>query len=313
MARDAVREMAERVSNWGRWGSDDEIGTLNYITPEKIVRAAGLVRKGKVFGLAIPFDQNGPQTGPGRRFNPIHVMIADGANVVAGVHGTGEFGYADDMITMPLQCATQWDSLAHVFLDARMYNDRSAALVTNHGAAKNSIDKIRDRVVTRGVLLDAARMKGVDCLEPGHAITVADLEAAAAAARVKIESGDLLLVRTGHTGRCMARKSWAGYASGGGVPGLSFHTLPWLHEKQVAGVATDTFMVEVDPSDLEGRRGPFHMVAIPAMGLLLGEIFDLEALAADCADDGVYEFLFVAPPLPVTGAVGSPINPYAVK
>jgi kynurenine formamidase len=312
MDRDPVREMAAKVSNWGRWGKDDEAGTLNYITPERIVRAARLVKQGKVFGLAIPFDENGPQTGVGRRFNPIHVMLADGANVVAGVQGMGEFGYADDMITMPLQCATQWDSLAHVFLDGKMYNDRSAALVTNRGAAKNSIDRVYDKVISRGVLLDVARYRGVECLAAGEAVSVDDLEATAKAARVAVESGDILLVRTGHTGLCLKRKSWDGYA-GGGCPGLSFHTLPWLHEKQVAGVATDTYMVEVDPSDLAGRRGPFHLVAIPYMGLLLGEIFDLEGLAADCARDGVYEFLFVAPPLPVTGAVGSPINPYAVK
>lgn len=312
MVDNPVRAMAARVSNWEKWGPDDEAGTLNYITPDKIVRASQLVKAGKVFALAIPFDRNGPQTGHISRFNPIHVMLADGANATLHPQGAGGFGYADDMITMPLQCATQWDSLAHVFLDGKMYNNRDAALVTNQGAAKNSIDKVSDKIISRGVLLDIARYKKVDCLDLGYPITVADLEGATVAARVRIEPGDILLVRTGLTGHCMARGSWDGYASGH-CPGLSFYTLPWLHEKQIAGVAMDTYRVEVNPPELPDVRAPFHIVAIPYMGLLLGEIFALEALAADCAQDGVYEFLFVAPPLPVTAAVGSPINPYAVK
>src|SRR3990172_3868664 len=102
-----VKAMGEKLSNWGRWGPDDELGTLNYITPEKIVAAAALVKQGKVFGLAIPFDQTGPQAGRGR-FNPIHLMLADGADAAAGAQDRipGGFNYADDIIIMPLQCAT---------------------------------------------------------------------------------------------------------------------------------------------------------------------------------------------------------------
>jgi kynurenine formamidase len=193
-----------------------------------------------------------------------------------------------------------------------MYNGYDAALVTSSGAAKNSIDKTKSRLAGRGVLLDVARQKGVKALEPGYAITVADLEATAAAQRVEVLPGDLLLVRTGHMSRYLDRNDWRHYDLDP-FPGVSVHTAPWLHARQVAAIASDNYAVEVRPSEIAGFRNPFHVVAIPNMGLTLGEIFFLEDLAADCAADGRYAFLLVAPPLPVTRAVGTPINPYALK
>jgi Putative cyclase. len=141
---------------------------------------------------------------------------------------------------------------------------------------------------------------------------VADLEATAAAARVEVRPGDILLVRTGHMSRYLDRKDWRHYDLDP-FPGVSVHTAPWLHARQVAAIACDNYAVEVRPSEIAGFRNPFHVVAIPNMGLTLGEIFYLEDLAADCAADGRYAFLLVAPPLPVARAVGTPINPYAVK
>jgi kynurenine formamidase len=311
-ASKAIRQAAKRCRNWGRWGRDDEAGTLNYITPEKIVAAARLVQKGRVFSLAIPFDQNGPQTGRGGRFNPIHTMIGDGSDAVAGnqpfEHG---FGGADDIVTMPLQCATQWDSLAHIFDEGRMWNGYPAADVSSQGAARNGIEKIAARVVSRGVLLDVAQHKGVACLEPGYAISEEDLEGCARSEGVGVGTGDVVLVRTGQTGHCR-ENGWGRYA-GGDAPGLSFHTADWLRRTEIAAIVTDTWGVEVRPNEFPDSFQPLHQVMIPNIGLLVGEIFDLEELAEDCAEDGRYEFLFVAPPLPITGAVGSPINPYAIK
>jgi len=315
VSEDKLRALALAVRNWGRWGPDDELGTLNYITPDAIAKAAQLVTTGKVFALGIPLDRQGPQSGTRQRFNPIHAMFRDGGDAprtpdeVLAMEG---YGGSDDWIVMPLQCATQWDSLAHIFYEGQMYNGYDATLVTSTGAARNSIFKTRDRIVGRGVLLDVARDQGVRALEPGYAITVDDLERTAASAGVTVERGDLLLIRTGHMSRYLDRGDWRNYDLDP-FPGVSVYTAKWMHEKQIAAVASDNYAVEVRPSELRGFRNPFHVVAIPNMGLTLGEIFYLEELAADCAADGRYAFLLVAPPLPVTRAVGTPINPYALK
>ena len=141
---DILRETAEKCKNWGRWGPDDEIGTLNFISPEDIVKAAQLIRRGKVFSLGLDFDNKGPQSGLwGNRFNPIHTMTATGTDAVAGNQDEGKLRYADDMISLPLQCGTQWDALGHIFYDDKMWNGYDARLVDSNGAQKNAIDKIK--------------------------------------------------------------------------------------------------------------------------------------------------------------------------
>ncbi len=149
-------------------------------------------------------------------------------------------------------------------------------------------------------------------LPDGFAITNELLDRAEEHFKVEVRRGDFLIVRTGHMEQKLAAGSWDGYA-GGDAPGLAFETLDWLHSKKVAAIATDTWGVEVRPNEIEEATSPFHWIAIPIMGLTLGEIFNLSELASDCAEDGCYEFLFVAPALPVTGAVGSPTNPLAIK
>ena len=315
MSDEALRKLAQQVRNWGRWGVDDEIGTLNYITPAAIAGACRLVTGGKVFALGIPLQRQGPQSGTRQRFNPIHTMFRDGGDQPKNAAEVAEmqgYGGSDDWIVMPLQCVTQWDSLAHVFYEGQMYNGRPATLVTSSGAARNSIDKTTDKIVGRGVLLDVARHKGTRALAPGYAITVEDLEATAAAQKVTVERGDILLIRTGHMSRYLDKNDWRHFDLDES-PGVSVHTAPWMHGRQIAAVASDNYAVEVRPSELPPFRSPFHICAIPNMGLTLGEIFFLEELAEDCAADGRYAFLLVAPPLPVTGGVGTPINPYALK
>jgi kynurenine formamidase len=315
MSEAILRKLALEVRNWGRWGAQDEIGTLNYITPDRIAAAARLVTAGTVFALGIPLQRQGPQSGTRARFNPIHTMFRDGGDQprdAAGVVEMQGYGGSDDWIVMPLQCVTQWDSLAHVFDSGKMYNGYDANLVTSSGAAKNSIDKTKDKIVGRGVLLDMPRYKGVPRLPAGYAITVADLEGAAAAERVEVQEGDILLVRTGFMSGYLEKGSWDHFDLDES-PGVSVHTAPWLHQKKIAAIAADNYAVEVRPSELPPFRSPFHICAIPNMGLTLGEIFYLDQLAADCAADGRYAFLLVAPPLPVTHAVGTPINPYAMK
>lgn len=310
---DDVKALADKYKNWGRWGDDDQLGTLNYITPQKIVDASGLVTQGKVLSLAIPFDDNGPQTGSFGRFNPIHFMLQDGGDVSIGAQDhLPNIQYTDDAVTMPLQCATQWDALAHILYRGKMYNGYDAHHVNSTGAKKNGMENAKDKIVSRGVLLDIPRYKGKQWLDPGEAVYPEDLDGAAAMGKVSVGTGDIVLVRTGQIGQVRADGSWGEY-SGGSAPGLGVDCAHWICEHEIAGYATDTWGTEVIPNETPDIFQPLHMILIVHAGVLVGEIFDLEGLAEDCASDGVYEFLFVAPPLPITGAVGSPINPQAIK
>jgi kynurenine formamidase len=311
-----ISTAAERHRNWGRWGPDDTAGTTNFIDADKVRAAAGLVRRGAAFSLALPFDETGPQTGALSRVNPIRTMtslIHDDAEGRRWGFAEG-FGGADDAVFMPLQCGTQWDGLGHIFDRGFAWNGRPAArTVTYRGDDVAGIEHLADRLVSRGVLLDVARARGVEVLEDGFPITEAHLletiDKQGPSARVG--RGDIVLVRTGQLGYCRAR-GWGTYA-GGPAPGLSFGTADWLFRNEVAAAASDTWGFEIRPNEIEGAFQPLHIVLIPNMGMPVGEMWDLDRLAEDCANDGTYEFLLVAPPLPFTRAVGSPINPVAIK
>jgi kynurenine formamidase len=300
------RGIGRKLSNWGRWGRDDERGTLNFITPERLIEAARLVKKGKVFDLGIPMDSSGPQLG-GIRINPVHLMSETGQDQAY----PEPFKFADDYIFMPLQGSSQWDALGHVFYDGHLYNGFPASDVTIHGLKHDSIDKLGKDVVGRGVLLDVARLKGVDWLPLGHLITPADLDAACARQNVKIHSGDILLFRTGWRKKFRTDGSREEFMKG--EPGLGMACVEWIHEHEIAAVASDNWAIEVLPGEYPDQIFNLHMVLIRDMGVTLGEILDFEELADDCAADGVWEFFFCAPPLKVTTAAGSPINPLAIK
>ncbi len=309
------REALPKVSNWGRWGKEDEKGTANFITPEVIMAAAKLVKKGQVFCCCIPLDQSGPvfptRTPPQRFMSILNVPLKDmglGGEAIAN----------DDYICMYLQGSTQWDSLAHVGYGDRFYNDTPTSAISAHGgAARNDIAKLYQSFVTRGVLVDMVGYKG--CEKDGHlpadyAITVEDLEGACRAQKVEVRSGDALCLRTGwvpywYTLTTPQEKEEYFHAQ----PGVSVFTVEWLHQKQISSIAVDNIAVERLPSEIDNEFIPFHQVAIRDLGLSLGEIFQFEELAKDCAGDGVYEFLWVAPPLRIPNAVGSPLNPLAIK
>jgi kynurenine formamidase len=313
LAEHDVLEVAHRYRNWGRWGDKDELGTLNHIDTECVLAAIGLARQGKVISCALPYDDKGPQNGSYGRVNPIHFMLQDGGDATTGAqdHLAG-LKYADDAIYMPLQCGTQWDALSHVFFDGKMYNGYPQELVTSQGTSISGIEKMSEKVVGRGILLDIPRHLGVDWLEPGHGVSGEQLQDCADKVGVEVKRGDIVLVRTGAIHMAHVMGSWGTYA-GGDAPGLALSGAAWLCENEVAGVATDTWGMEVRPNETDEIFQPLHVVLIVNAGMLVGEIFDLDKLATDCADDGIYEFLFVAPPLPFTGAVGSPLNPLAIK
>ncbi|RPE37841.1 putative cyclase [Streptomyces sp. Ag109_O5-1] len=279
--------------NRGRWGADDVLGTLNFIDDAIRAHAASLVRRGRSFSLAQEFDGSGPQGFP---------------------HG---FGGDGDPVLMPLRACTQWGGLGRVHDDGRAGNGRPCTLVGGDGESVTGMEHMREAFTGRGVLLDVGRAVG-DArgeLPDGFAITEEHL-------RVTVESqgatsgvrrGDIVLVRTGQLGRVRRLGEWGGYAAGD-APGLSFTTLGWLHRTEIAAIATDTCGLEVRPHEFAGpARSPLHRIAVADMGLPLGEMWDLEALAEDCAADGVHEFLLVAAPLPVAGASGAPVSPIAVK
>lgn len=312
---DLFERYYESCSNWGRWGENDQRGTLNHITPAKIRQAASLVRTGKAISLQLPLDDNGPQTGAFGRVNPVHQMAATGSDHLSGTQLYSSdplgWGFADDSLFLFLQGGTQWDALGHIFRDGRMFNGFSAAEVTSSGAKRGGVENMPS-VVSRGVLLDIPRATGRTHLEPGEAIHAEDLEQACEAHGVSVEPGDVLLIRTGDMAARRGLPQWGGY-SAGDAPGLSLDTASWLYDKQIAALATDTWGAEVRPNELVDTFQPLHLIMIVSMGLLVGEIWQLDDLAEDCANDGIYEFLFVGPPLVIPGAVGSPVNPQAIK
>jgi kynurenine formamidase len=304
-----LKELAAEVSNWGRWGDTDELGTLNLIDGAVVRRAAGLVRQGRRIPLAIRLDANGPQMGtiPGR-VNPLHAMVAINTPYLGD---PSDFCASDDVVTMGLQACTHWDALSHVSYEGLLYNGFPAATVTSErGATRCGIHRVTS-LVSRGILLDVARGAGLDRLPPGHAITEDDLEAAVELAGARPEAGDVVLVRTGHMQFFRARDR-ASYTTGE-QPGLTVGTVGWMRRHDVAAVATDTVALEVYPCEDPAVLFPVHLLQLRDMGLTQGQNFDLEALADDCADDGVHEFLLVANPEPFTGATGAPTCPVAVK
>jgi kynurenine formamidase len=312
---DDFRALAEKVNNWGRWGPDDEIGTLNLITDDVVRRAAACVRTGKRFSLAIPMSEDGPMLGnipPGRK-NPVqhrfelHDPFTKDPDSIRV--NTNEY-------TLNLKAATHWSALGHVEYSGRLYNGVSLDAIDERGAHKLGIDKIGS-IVTRGVLFDVARSKGVDRLAGGTLITNDDLDEAGKQAGVTVEPGDAILIRTGAMRWLKEgdKEAYAGIYQG--IAGPSIQSARWFRERDVAAVATDTSGFEVWPRErndlLKSLGHPLHALCIVEMGLTLGQNFDLEELSDDCANDGVYEFLLSASPEPFEGGLGGPVNPIAVK
>ncbi|MCQ4042363.1 cyclase family protein [Streptantibioticus rubrisoli] len=300
-------DIAKRVNNWGRWGTADEIGTLNLITDEVVREAARAVRTGHRVPLALPLRQDGVQTGaiPGR-VNPLRTMTA----VNWAMFGPDTVAISDDVVTMGLQAGTHWDGLGHVSHSGRLYNGRPASTVTAHqGAGFSGIEKVTT-LISRGVLLDVARTRGVERLPEGHAVTSEDLDAAEELAGTRVRGGDIVVVRTGQIQRYLSgdRHGYA-YPS----PGLSISAPEWFHARDVAAVADDTLTFEVFPPEIKDLWLPVHALHLVEMGMPQGQNWNLEELSTACAEDGRYAFLLSATPEPFVGGVGSPVAPVAIR
>ncbi len=302
----AFHDIAARVNNWGRWGADDEIGTLNLITDDVVRSAAAEVRSGRRVPLALPLKENGVQTGliPGR-VNPLHAMV----QINQELFGPGTVATSDDTVTMGLQTATHWDALTHVSHSGKIYNGRPAATITAHtGARFSGIEKV-PYIVSRGVLLDVARTKGLGRLPGDHAVSPEDLDEAAEFGGVTVRRGDIVLVRTGQIQVYLAGdRHMYGHPS----PGLSVRTPEWFHARDVAAVAGDTLTFEIFPPEIEGLWLPVHALHLVEMGLTQGQNWDLEKLSTACAEEGRYAFLLSAMPEPFVGGTGTPVAPVAV-
>ena len=302
-----VKELAARVSNWERWGADDRRGTLNLIDAAAVLRGVTAARAGKVFSLAIPFDEDGPQTGaiPGRE-NPAREMLLVNTPFTGD---TADFCTSDDKVSMGVQAATHWDALAHAGYEDRLYNDVPFSTVDDEGAHELGIDRFGP-VVSRGVVLDVARALGVETFEDGHPISGDDLDRAAALGEVTVEPGDVLLVRTGQMAYlAVGDRDRFSHPS----PGLSLQSVEWLRDHDVAAVATDTLVFECFPGEDPDVLLPVHLLHLRDMGLPQGQLWALDELAADCAADGRHECLLVATPIPFTRGLGGPVAPTAVK
>jgi hypothetical protein len=305
-----VRPDAPPRSDWGLWGDDDELGTLNLLTPERIVSAAHLVRKGRTFGLNWDLELPNP---------PLWGREALRHTIK---HKNGSLGGDDVYDDFNTQSSSQWDGLTHVGSAAyrRYYNGVTEAMVTGGPGTRNGIQVwARRGIAGRGVLIDYRRWaetKGID-YSPGerHHITVSALQAAASAQRVRIEQGDILLVRSGWIAWYLGLDQDARTALAAGpvtAVGLAQgdETLRFLWDNHFAAVAGDTVAFEAFPAD-PGQG--MHETILALWGLPIGELFDLEALADDCAQDGIYEFFFTSAPLNKLGGVASPPNALAIK
>lgn len=292
-----VEAMLKKFSNWGRWGKADELGALNLITPEKRKQAALLVKDGISVSLAHDVIKQRADDSPPFE----HKMIETGANSkngAADIYAVQYHGFT----------ATHFDALCHVFWNGKMYNGFSQQEVTASGAGRLSINRIRDGVVTRGVLVDLPRVLGKKYLEGSRAILPEDLDLWEKQSKLRVQPGDALLFRTGRWARRAAEGSWDIMKNSAG---LHASTLPWLKQRDVAVVGSD-LATDVMPSGIATIVLPVHLVLINGMGVPILDNLDLEAAAETAAKRGRWEFLLTVAPLRVEGGTGSPVNPIAV-
>jgi len=303
--QDEVLTYFKTLSNWGRWGEDDERGTLNLITPDKVRQAAGLVRDGVSVSCERPITYD-LGTGPSVT---LHYMTGTGESQEPGAinvgGGSGDFfGIAPHGYTI-----THMDALSHIFWEGYMYNGRPANVVTSRGAGAGSIEvPAANGVVSRGVLLDIARLKGVKWLENGTPVLPEDLEAAEEAEGVRVEEGDILFIRTGHYRHRLEEGADAVPASN--RPGLHVACMPWIHERGVAVLGGEA--PEVTPSGYEFNTLPVHQVGIVAMGLYLIDAANFDDLARACEERNRWEYAMTLGPLKFSMGTGCPLNPIAI-
>ena len=291
-AADIDKMMAD-LSNWGRWGKDDQRGTLNLITPAKRKQAAGLVRQG--ISVSLAHDFSAEKAADNKR--PLEFTMTLNEPVAMEELRIFYHGLTYAHI----------DALCHARYKGKAYNGFDASLATEKGCARAGVEHLKEGILSRGILIDVPRLKGVPHLDGGTPVLAADIEAWEKKAGVRISAGDVVLIRTG---RWAKRAASGPYSLQGSSPGVHVSLLPLLKARDAALLGTDVGL-DVTPSGVEEVVIPTHTVAIVGMGLVIVDNADLEALAETAARLNRWEFMFSAAPLPVTGATGSPLNAIA--
>jgi len=296
----------QTVCNWGRWGPDDERGTLNYVAAEHVRRAAALVRSGRSVSMAVPINTT---AGPDNPRPAVHYMVHN-----YDIHSDlGEPQFCTDFLATEFHgdCHTHIDALCHIAYQGKLYNGKPASAVTSHGPTLQDITAFAHGIVGRGVLLDIPRLRGVKWLEPGEALTRAELEAAEKAQGVRLSEGDIFVFRTGHHRRRLELGPWNNGYDGEGKAGLHVDTILLLHERKVAAFLPDGDG-ETVPSNVEGVAYPIHALQIAAMGMICADSLQFEELVKVCEEEKRWEFLVVAAPLRLPRGTGSLFNPIAI-
>lgn len=306
-SEEEVLAYAKTLSNWGRWGPEDERGTLNFLTDKTRRAAMALVRHGRAVSLGWDIDPI--PYGADVKVPPQRYMVRTGQGLLEGDAPERQVALQEYIgLIFHGRRITHLDALAHIQWNGRMYNDRPSYLVTSeHGAARNPVTVARDGIVTRGILVDVPKHRGVEVLERGEPVHRAEVEAILAAAGLALRSGDALLLRTGYgRSRIDEGPKWDGRQAGWGA-----NCLTLFHEHDVSVIGADTTQ-ETHPSGYPNFRGPIHGIGVAAMGLWLLDNCNLESLARTCDEFGTSEFALVLAPIPFAGATGSAINPLAI-
>jgi kynurenine formamidase len=318
---------ADWPSNWGKWGPDDEIGTLNYVTPQVLVEAAKLVKQGKIIPVSLEAEF-GKYPLWGHRVGIERFMNYSGKDwqpeAAAGKGGFGYGAYTDEVIKTGSHSMTHMDPLAHVWWGDQTYNGYKASDIVQHtaGLLKANANAYIPHSATRGVLLDVAKYKGVDVLEGGYVITPEDLDGTAKMENVEIKPGDAILIRTGFMKKWVEIVSkegrrWNAFKDGEAGPSCS--AIKWIIDHKIALIGADNIGVEAIPAEKGCNEKykmpvvPLHIGTLSMLGNPMQELLDLEALAEDSAKDGVYEFLYVWTPLNFKNAAGGLMSPIAIK
>ncbi|GAC56972.1 hypothetical protein GOHSU_14_01390 [Gordonia hirsuta DSM 44140 = NBRC 16056] len=308
--------LADSPSNWGKWGADDEVGSLNYLTAEQVLKGVSLIKRGELFTLQrLIGDPNGDPVWPGRS-PATKEMVYDESDWDEGGEGPafpGGLHYADDKLEAFLQGSTQYDALGHVWYGGQIWNGYDAR-TTIGGLEKASVEPIAERgVAGRAVLLDLARWRGVDALGPKESFDHNDLQECAKAQGVELRPRDILILRTNHLALFFVDAD--GFYADFGEPGLTYspELVQWFADMEIPNLVTDTIANEVTYDPESGAALVLHNALMRNLGVAFTEICDLEKLAADCAQDGVYDFFYVAAPLKIHRASGSPVNPVVIK
>lgn len=303
-----MRAIFDRVSNWGRWGKEDERGTLNYLTAEKTVGAAKLVKSGRSVSCARNFPV---QPGPENPSPALHHIVMGGDDPCA--HGIPGMEVSLDFIGIAYHglASSHIDALCHVFVDGKMYNGFPAQEVRSTGARRNSIMAARDGLTGRGVLLDIPRLRGSAYVDPAKPVTPAELSQAEETQKVRVVEGDIVLVSVGRDAHRAQRPPAPGEAPK--LAGLSPDCIPWLFERRIAVLGSDAVHDPTpSPTPIEDWPIPVHMCGLASMGLHLLDNLYLADLEKICANERRWEFLVTVAPLRVEKGTGSPVNPIAV-